>query len=300
MVHADAPFCNVRVRPCAQRLLRIGEPERANQDTRTNSPRSPFIIALFPIAVRREAIPFVSHHIQPFAFFADLVFKFPAAFRVIRGPLNMLEPRTPNPEPCTMQTDSAIIRPAAWTRMLPVHAFYPVSAPLELDLGAGKGRFLLARAEAHPYTNFLGVDRLLVRLRKIDRHLGRRGLSNVRLLRIEIAYAVEYLLPPTSVSTVYAFFPDPWPKKKHHRRRLFTPAFIDSLYRLLRPGGSIHIATDHADYFSHMRALFDADPRFDGQSPFMPAEQERTDFEMLFTQQGLSIGRCSFRRRQSG
>lgn len=195
-----------------------------------------------------------------------------------------------------MQSDSFIIEPSSWTQLLPLDKIFDPNKPLEVDLGCGKGRFLLARAKANPNSNFLGIDRLLRRLRKVNRKISREGLANVRLLRIEASYAVEYLLPPLSVSTFYIFFPDPWPKRRHARRRLFTKSFPGSLHKTLLQGGHVHLATDHADYFTEICNLFAQDHRFTAVSPFMPAEEERTDFELVFLEQDVSVGRCSFKK----
>ena len=194
---------------------------------------------------------------------------------------------------------TTVVTPATWTAALALGDMFPEPRPLEVDVGCGKGRFLLARAGKHPGLNFLGIERLLVRVRKIDRKAVRAGLANVRLLRLEAAYTVEYLLPPACVTTYYILFPDPWPKRRHHRRRLFTPAFIDSLERTLVPGGCVHAATDHAEYFAQIRQLLAADARFEAAPTFVPEADERTDFELEFLSQGLEIGRCSFRKRQS-
>jgi tRNA (guanine-N7-)-methyltransferase len=169
--------------------------------------------------------------------------------------------------------------------------------PLEIDVGCGKGRFLLARAAACPQTNFLGIDRMLRRLRKVDRKLRRAGLANVRLVRLEAAYVLERMLPDNSVDTFYIFFPDPWPKRRHHPRRLFNEAFLDTLDRTLKPGGTVHAATDHLEYFEQIRALFEADNRFDVLEPFVPAPDEQTEFERTFLALGQPIGRGSYRRK---
>lgn len=193
---------------------------------------------------------------------------------------------------------SCIVTSFSVTDSLPVHELFPVRQPLEVDVGCGKGRFLLARAARFPDINFLGVDRLLKRIRKVDRKVARAGLRNVRLLSIEAAYAVEHLIPDQSVSAFYVFFPDPWPKRRHHRRRLFaTPDFLSCLHSRLVPGGLIHLATDHEHYFLQIQALFRGDPRFEEIPAFQPTEEERTDFELLFLAQNATIGRGSFRRR---
>ncbi|MCE9616406.1 MAG: tRNA (guanosine(46)-N7)-methyltransferase TrmB [Lentisphaerae bacterium] len=189
---------------------------------------------------------------------------------------------------------TTFITPASWTETLRIGECFPTAQPMEVDLGCGKGRFLLARAAGHPDRNFLGVDRLLVRLRKVDRRIVRRGLPNVRLLRIESAYALTHLIPPQSVTVFYVFFPDPWPKRRHHPRRLFSTTFLASVRRTLVNGGVIHTATDHADYGAYIRKCFAADPAFTSIPPFEPVAEERTDFECLFVEQGLTIHRSSY------
>lgn len=188
------------------------------------------------------------------------------------------------------------IFPDDWLHPLPLERLYPASQPVEVDVGCGKGRFLLARAAAHPEINFLGIDRMLRRLRKVDRKAVRQGLANVRLLRCEAHYAVTYLLPAHAISTFYVFFPDPWPKKRHAHHRLFDPTFMDALHRTLVPGGAVHFATDHQPYFAAVREIVAADARFEFCPPFEPAPQERTDFELIFLPLTF-IQRLSFRKK---
>jgi tRNA (guanine-N7-)-methyltransferase len=195
-----------------------------------------------------------------------------------------------------MDKPTSIVTPPNWTDPLPLPEIFPSRAPLEVDVGCGKGRFLVTRARRYPAVNFLGIDRLLRRLRIVDRKILRAGLTNVRLLRLEAAYGIKYLLPPSCVSTFYFFFPDPWPKRRHHRRRLFDKAFIETVHATLLPGGSVHVATDHLEYFDEIRAQFVCNDGFAGIPPFEPAEDERTNFELIFRKKGESIGRCSFRR----
>ena len=186
--------------------------------------------------------------------------------------------------------------PADWLYPFDVDAIFTAQQPVEVDLGCGKGRFLLAHAAAHPETNFLGIDRMLKRIRKIDHRACRRRLDNVRLMRVEGYYAVAHLLPPDSISAYYIFFPDPWPKKKHHDNRMFSPRFLDALQRTLKQGGRVHVATDHLPYFESIHEILKQDARFEEVEAFIPAPEERTDFELWYIDKG-PIGRCSFQKR---
>ncbi len=167
--------------------------------------------------------------------------------------------------------------------------------PLEVDLGAGKGRFILARAGKQPEINFLGIERKLVRVRKIEKKAFRNDTHNIRLLRLEGQYCVQYLFPDASVDTYYIFYPDPWPKAKHHKNRLMKASFVDQLHRTLKTDGKIHFSSDHLPYYDEVKALMDADQRFTPIDPFIPTEDETTDFELLFA--GKIPGRCSYQKR---
>lgn len=185
--------------------------------------------------------------------------------------------------------------PTSWLEPCDFGSFYEnPEQPLEVDIGSGKGRFLLARSGRFPERNFLGIERQLVRVNRSGRKCERAGRRNVRLLRMEGYYAIRYLMSADRVSTYYFFFPDPWPKDRHHDHRLFNAAFMDALYRSLRVGGCLHVATDHLPYYEEIYALLSADERFDEIDAFEPTEEERTDFELLFLDK--RIGRCSFRK----
>lgn len=167
--------------------------------------------------------------------------------------------------------------------------------PFEIDLGCGKGRFLLARARKFPETNFLGIDRQLGRVTRIDRKIVRQNLINTRVLRADGYYTVTYLIPRESVDTYYVFYPDPWPKGKHHHNRIFNEPFMDAIARTLKPAGKLHAATDHLPYFNQIYKLLKNDTRFEEIEPFIPSEDETSDFELMFAHK--TPGRCSFIRR---
>jgi tRNA (guanine-N7-)-methyltransferase len=186
--------------------------------------------------------------------------------------------------------------PAEWLGPLPVASWFAKpDQPLHVDVGCGKGRFLLARAARFPAVNFLGIDRMLRRVRKVDNRARRLDLGNIRLLRVEAYYAVAYLLPPAAVAAYYIFFPDPWPKARHEAHRLFNARFLEALHRTLQPGGVVHVATDHWPYFEQLQGVFAADARFAAVAPFVPEADEQTDFERYYIE-SKPIGRLSVQK----
>jgi len=192
--------------------------------------------------------------------------------------------------------DTLRLFPDQWLEPIDFAAcFRDPERPFEIDLGCGKGRFLLARAAKFPEVNFLGIDRMLNRIKRIDRKVRRLGLENIRLLRLDGYYAITHLVPPQSVDTYYIFYPDPWPKGKHHHNRIFNEPFMDALARTLKPGGKLHASTDHLPYFKEIAKLLKADARFEETETFVPEKDEVTDFELIFAHK--TPGRCSFIRK---
>lgn len=172
----------------------------------------------------------------------------------------------------------------------PLPVAFNASRPLEVEVGCGKGRFLTARAAAHPETDFLGIERMLGRVHSFDEKCCRLKLANAHVLRLEALYTFWYLLPAHGVRTVYVFFPDPWPKKRHHSHRLFGPLFLKALWKRLETGGRIEFATDHEEYFRFVtEACFPASPAFKRVEPMVRGPEAWTEFETRFRGQGLPI-----------
>ncbi len=171
---------------------------------------------------------------------------------------------------------------------------------LEIDAGCGKGRFLLARAAAHPQTGFIGIERQRRRVDAIIRKAARAKLQNIRLLHTDIRFALEMMIPDQKVRTLYLFFPDPWPKRRHHLRRLMTLDFLKCVHRKLITGGCFHFATDHEEYAENVCNICATCPGFSPCPAFIPAPQEQTDFEILFASQGTSAYRCSLQKKECG
>ncbi len=164
--------------------------------------------------------------------------------------------------------------------------------PVELDLGAGDGGFALAYARQHPEINLLAIERLLGRVRKIEKRATRTGLANLRVLRLEFGYTVRYLLPPGSVAVAHILFPDPWPKRRHWDRRLVQPEFVRDLAKALRPGGEFRFTTDHAHYFETAQEAVAEARVLDHAPEWDWSGDPKTDFQQTFETEGRATHRA--------
>jgi len=172
---------------------------------------------------------------------------------------------------------------------------FPRVQPLEVELGSGDGSFLVDYAAAHPEINFIGIERLLGRLRKIDRKGRRLGLTNLRCARIEASYFLEYLLRGHSAQAIHVYFPDPWPKRKHHKHRLINDHFPRSARQALASGGTVYLRTDDVPYFAQMREAFAAAPFFQETATPVELADTVTDFERTFNRKGIQTLRAAYR-----
>jgi tRNA (guanine-N7-)-methyltransferase len=132
------------------------------------------------------------------------------------------------------------------------------TALLHIEIGAGKGTFLLSQAKAQPGDNFLGIEWARRYYRYAVDRIGRWGLTNVRIIRTDAAAFLADTVPDCCVDCFHIYFPDPWPKKRHNKRRLICQANVEHLIRCLKPAGQLRIATDHADYFEQIRTVLAA------------------------------------------
>jgi tRNA (guanine-N7-)-methyltransferase len=179
---------------------------------------------------------------------------------------------------------------------LDLASMFPQAQPLEVELGSGDGSFLANYAKLHPDRNFIGVERLLGRLRKLDRKALRAGLANLRGLRIESAYFLEYLLPPRSASALHIYFPDPWPKRKHRKNRLINERFPQIAAQALVPGGFVYLRTDDTDYFNQMVTSFATNSSFRLVETPSDLAAVVTDFERNFHARGVATLRAAYAR----
>lgn len=147
---------------------------------------------------------------------------------------------------------AAELVPQDYLAQLDLSGIFAKPAPVEIDIGCGDGSFLTALAADHPGRNFLGIERLPGRVRGVCRKIALRNLENARVLRVESAYAVRYLLPPESIAAFHLMFPDPWPKRRHQGRRIANEEFLRAIYRALAPGAFLHVATDQRAYFGEI------------------------------------------------
>jgi len=169
--------------------------------------------------------------------------------------------------------------------------------PLEVELGCGDASFLVEYARRHPEHNFIGVERLLGRLRKLDRKGRRAGLANLRGVRIESSYFLEYLLPQHSAVALHLYFPDPWPKKRHRKHRLINERFPEIARVALAPGGVVYLRTDDSDYFQQMTEAFGPSREFEQIETPLELAELLTDFERDFQKRGIETLRTAFRLR---
>jgi tRNA (guanine-N7-)-methyltransferase len=175
-------------------------------------------------------------------------------------------------------------------------------APVTLEIGFGNGESLAQQAQAQPERNFIGIEVHRPGVGHLLGEIERRGLDNVRVLVEDAVGVLEQRIPPSSLDAVQIFFPDPWHKKRHHKRRLVQPAFLRLVASRLKPGGRLHLATDWAEYGEHMSAAL-AETRDvfepEGVQPLesRPAHRPETRFERRGQRLGHAVLDFLYRRR---
>lgn len=188
-------------------------------------------------------------------------------------------------------------RPAA---QLDAPTLFGRRAPLVLEIGSGMGEATVAMASADPGRDYLAVEVHTPGIANLLALVEQRGLTNVRIARGDALDLVRHRLAPDTLDAVHVFFPDPWPKARHHKRRLIQPAHVALLRSRLVPGGTLHCATDWAEYAGGMLTTLTADPElvntFDGYAP-RPAYRPLTKFEHRGVTAGREIFDLVFRRR---
>ncbi len=165
--------------------------------------------------------------------------------------------------------------------------------PVEVEIGSGKGAFVLARAASRPDVNILGIEYAAAYCRYAADRVRRAGLNNVRMLIADAADFFRTCLGDECIRRIHIYFPDPWPKRRHHKRRLITPQFVAGARRTLTPGGMLLIVTDHMEYYRWIRRVL-ADAGGMARVPFPAMSDEAgelvgTNFERKYIAQGRNF-----------
>ncbi len=174
--------------------------------------------------------------------------------------------------------------------------------PMTLEIGFGNGEALAQQALRHPERNFLGVEVHSPGVGHLMIRLAQQESDNVRILQCDAMQLLRHHLPAGSLAAVLLFFPDPWHKKRHHKRRIVQPEFADRVYRALVPGGLLHMATDWEDYAGQMLRVLSEHPGFDnmaGRGGYSPRPEDRplTKFEQRGQRLGHGVWDLLFERR---
>jgi tRNA (guanine-N7-)-methyltransferase len=174
--------------------------------------------------------------------------------------------------------------------------------PVELEIGTGKAAFLLRRARARPDRNFFGLEWANEFYRFAVDRMERWKVPNVRLLRIDGSHFIRVVCPRESLTALHVYHPDPWPKRRHHKRRLFQPPFVEAAVQCLRHGGHWAVQTDHAEYFDVIRALLLGQAElyetpFDDPEFGVEAARIATNYEIKYLKEGRRIYQLAIRRR---
>lgn len=183
---------------------------------------------------------------------------------------------------------------------LDLTAVFGRMAPKVLEIGFGMGETTAAIARMHPDHDYLALEVHTPGVGALLKLLDEHHLTNVRIIQHDAIEVLEHMLAPLSLDRVHIFFPDPWPKKRHHKRRLIQPEFVSLLVSRLKPGAVIHLATDWADYAEQMLAVLSAEPQLENCAEGFaerPASRPLTKFEQRGVRLGHRVHDLLFRKR---
>jgi len=176
--------------------------------------------------------------------------------------------------------------------------------PVHIEVGSGRGTFLVNQAGTHPELNLLGIEWARRYWRYAVDRIGRHQLSNVRLIRADAAALISDNVADSSVDCFHIYFPDPWPKKRHHKRRFFNDTNMTQLLRCLSVGGDLRLATDHAEYFEQIKSVLAATADRLEETDFLPGagagigEWVGTNFERKYLRENRPIFTLALRKKR--
>ena len=169
------------------------------------------------------------------------------------------------------------------------------SNPVVLEIGSGKGRFLLSSAAARPDHNFIGIEKSLHYYRVIVRRSERAHLRNVRVINHDAFLILSRMIPDGSITEVHIYFPDPWPRPRERKRRLVREEVLEQLNRVMKPNAFGYYVTDHREYFEKSIPLFGQ--HFEVEGGEITAGEPRTNYEAKYRLEGRPIYQLLFRKR---
>ncbi len=201
----------------------------------------------------------------------------------------------------TMSMEEMIVEPPEGEALVDPMSWFDSPGPLEVEIGCGKGGFLVSRAKADSTVRLLGIEWANKYFRYCADRLARWQLHNVRVMRTDAKVLFIRHLPPACVSVLHVYHPDPWPKKRHHKRRLIQPDFLEAAARVIEAEGRLLIQSDHHEYFEQIEALLGVHPAFETvawASACTPLDESwrGTNFEIKYARAGRSIFRAAYKR----
>jgi tRNA (guanine-N7-)-methyltransferase len=175
-------------------------------------------------------------------------------------------------------------------QLLELNHIFQREAPRTLEIGFGNGANLLTQASAHPESDFIGIDVYRAGAGTLLLGIEANQLTNLRVISHDAVLVLQHMIPDASLEKILILFPDPWHKKRHHKRRLISPSFIALLHQKLKPGGHVHLATDWEDYALQMMELFSAAPGFTNQAGPGNYHQNPERITTKFETRGRNLG----------
>lgn len=205
-------------------------------------------------------------------------------------------------ETLTMSTPDIAVPAPRDGEVVSLRSWFGSCDAFELEIGCGKGGFLLDRARRHPDIRFLGVEWANKYYKFAADRMKRWGLTNVRVMRTDARLLFLHHLPPACIDVLHLYHPDPWPKKRHYKRRLVQADFAAAAVRALRPDGRWLLQSDHREYFQQCIDVLKANPeleeiRWDEAGIDTGEDWAGTNFEIKYAREGRAIYRAAYRRR---